>query len=386
MSTEKPQSVETASAKQRARPSPLNLATPTSASMNDIAMQIVSPGLPPLDSKMQKTVMMSRSIEAQQKQLIASCVHPTEPVSMLSDLPDNAEGSEGNDGSGEEGEGIEKMPKTEMKEDLRKPTEERSELGGNDGDVPEKQYTLAEKRLKRSKIPPPLNTASSKLVDPSIRSAPVRYRQAAPPHIPVAYGLRKVSPYTPYHGVPSYRYPRYVQRNPYSARRYPGVVLATPVTAGNPPRMRLPMRTVGHQSAKSPVPFVADMFPGEYQTQAPLSAQPLSAQKTTFGFAKERKDSTSHVRSLSCESKIASPLDEQMEREKEEQSGLEQTAIEDDSANTEIKPSKKVRGEIRIDSDVYNYDVFVGGDTKADKDSFLRVCSAAWEEHFQAKV
>ncbi|KAH3688930.1 hypothetical protein WICPIJ_000103 [Wickerhamomyces pijperi] len=71
--------------KNKPRPANLNLSSPTTATttstlstspettdMGSFAMKCISPGLPPLSAKMKTTFLISKSIEAQQRQIIAS--------------------------------------------------------------------------------------------------------------------------------------------------------------------------------------------------------------------------------------------------------------------------------------------------------------------------
>lgn len=186
--------------KPKHRPKSLNLSEPNSNN-SDVALQIVSPGLPSLNAEMQSTVKISQKIELQQRHLIAArqSGNPTSSSSSAADSTTD--------------ETIEN-DRNDQKDDLNIRTTSISTLINHDDPTPQKVrsrspsptllhekniqplekniQTLEKnvhpldkldslntpttaKRLKRNNIPTPLTIgAASQYARPSIQSAPIR--------------------------------------------------------------------------------------------------------------------------------------------------------------------------------------------------------------------
>lgn len=220
--------------KKRHRPASLDLETP---SQNDVAVRIVSPGLPPLNEKMKTTVKISQKIEQQQRHLIAarnqSNPNSSNNLSFLNALGALGLGTLG----------VSSVASSANSSAIGIPihvttaTTSTSEQSYDLTDGMDKLVTpTTAKRLKRENIPSPLHISStqsnSPQYRPSIQSAPIRSFKLQYPQAPLRpmVGHRRLQ-----HGVVAPQY----QQQP----QPPHGVQMGPV--GAPKRLRAPGYTVG---------------------------------------------------------------------------------------------------------------------------------------------
>ncbi|AOA64650.1 Hypothetical protein PP7435_CHR4-0917 [Komagataella phaffii CBS 7435] len=352
--------------------------------IESIAIQILSPGLPLLKPVFEEALARSKTIEEQQKDLIAKREQGVSERADQESFP----------------------PLDSVGEDLAdKPQQPRSAT------------RLPNKSLKRRNAPPPLNIANGNHIsNPSIRSAPIRtnlhYTQQGQGAGPERFRKRRLPfsgqpPLTsvPQGGFRSYPFPQaqptagfapmpfpvygpephYIV--PHSALMAQGCIVPNNVAPGvvkqsrQPPMgnqqpqqvytsaRQAPMRHIKMQ-VQQESPHVTDVFSNDTKKVAPLTSQPLSAQQETFAFFGENENLVE---------KDNSDSNEKEDKEEEGDGDVESRAIED-----EYKPSTKARnieGELRIDSEQFAFTFQTGGDPETDKTNFINTICAAWDEY-----
>lgn len=341
--------------KKRPRPAHLDLKNATHndpENMSQFAIKCLSPGLPPLDPAMQSTFLISKSIEAQQRQLIASRQTPTGLTAPMESL----------------------------------------------------SIPSSTKRLKRN-APPPLNLSSTTPIRPTIMSAPShhfhQFQQYFTPHTagkPTFNNNNNTSkkrvkqfhpsftPITPY-GVrkPLMTSIPYSRPTPGTATYIRnGIKTGVPKSA-IPPRTGIP-RTAGGGGVGRYRGFrmkreegVVDVFT-QGERMAPLVAQPLSAQREFFDHGEISIRSARIPPKSATESKPSIPkiIKEDKINEESESDDVESNAIEPDAQEGLIRKSEVV-GELKILNNVFRFGFERVGDDE-DKQRFLNHCSRAWEE------
>lgn len=430
--------VQQQAAKKRPRPAKLDLknATPNSSnSMKDYAMQCLSPGLPPLSARMKSTVLMSKSINEQQKKLIASRIKDDDSPKEASATDANANPPTATAQTA--GDGPQKQAnKTGL-------TASMESL-----DIP----SPINKRLKRARAPPPLNlnrSAHTAHQMPSIRSAPIaaypsggaayvyhpqkqrkeypvpssaaiirqhmrkrslQQSQAvpqAPPQGPPPPQRRLIAsavpPISPYH-YHSYFY------HPIPVRQFP----KTATTNRPPPSQHLPQQQIKPQCVQQKQQklaqfeeyrnslenksHVTDIFNDNNSEFAPIDSQPLSAQKKFFDLPKSYtkgiktatkekfpdyvKDDTYNNNKKAKENND-NANDNDNTNDDNNEDDVEDKAIEADAKpGLELKKNEQVIGEIKILNNTFKFD-FERQQNSPDNDKarFLNFCSAAWNEY-----
>lgn len=384
--------------RKRHRPSSLDLRS-TDPSNSDLALRLVSPGLPQLSAEMKSTVKMSQKIEQQQKSLIAARQQLSLASSIslavqpaLVDLPPPNIGSEHiiilNNGH---------------KSSASSPSSATDEL-----DKLLSQGS-ASRGLKRSNVPTPLaishpNAPSGAAFMPSIQSAPIRpYRQPAPRPVRRFLNPQKapyqiqVQPYTQFapYGAPPRRLVRPVAGPPMHLPYMYQVAPLTPFVpqrrfrkvpyTPNHPRMRPVTGTVPSQppAAKTPKTknlAVTDVYHGDFTKAAPLQSQPLSAQKEHFESGRDDDRmpvSDEEIREMQEKYRDSSAHDP------------ESAAIDEYDERHAVSGGKSdVFGSLNLmNESVFNFRIFSGVDGDRDedrrlrdKDRFLKICETSWDE------
>lgn len=406
--------------KEKKRPRPLDLnrsnLTPGDGdkAMSEFAIKCVSPGLPPLSAKMRSTVLMSKTIEAQQRHIIAQRIAATTP------------GERENDKTGEENDDVSVTPST-------------SGLTNHMEDLSIPSSVTSNKRLKRDKVPSPLNLGlANGAPRPLIKSAPIynvrpqhftpstarraTFRKGpptagpglsshrAPPGVQIR-GRPMMTPLTPHDStllgrqVPTsaYPYPRpqtstvahfgrravpktaTTLRNPASYRTGP------PITHQQMARYQQQLAYQQHQWAKfkqyqdtQKVSHVTDVFQGEGTRFAPLEAQPLSAQRNFFDL--ESGPIRPQVISAGKRNKKKDRITEESGDENvnddddgDDKDDPESAAIEEDAeVGTTLQFDGKVSGALKLGNNIFKFDLERYGST--DKERFLKHCAAAWDQ------
>lgn len=367
------------------RPSSLELSDDRNS---DLALRIVSPGLPALNEEMKSTIKLSQKIEQQQKNLIAAR-HSNSGSAGVEDLSTNG------------GETV--------------------VISGPSSTLPDEMDKLSTptniKRLKRENIPAPLKMNMGPSANPTIQSAPIR--QSRIPMGSRAYPKRYV-PYQiqvqhqnahPYAQAPNRRY-RYMLPQPVAYTGYPGGVQGmqrvrmTPYTSAgryfpiHHPRavasfgMAHPT-AVYHRQPKSNT--VTDVYHGDYTKAAPLQSQPLSSQREVF----DKSDEPSHDEM--DDDRMPVSEDEIREMQEKYNNDVESTAIdiedEQNAAFAKDEPREQVFGSINLmNESVFNFKIFSQNpsspdetsdgkeDLARDKEKFLKICETSWDEFISSKM
>lgn len=367
-----PKSQEEKPVKKRPRPAQLDLKSSNHNSnehMSQYAMKCLSPGLPPLNPTMQSTFLISKSIEAQQRQLIASRQTPTGLTAPLESL----------------------------------------------------SIPSSTKRLKRN-APPPLNLSSSTTpIRPTIMSAPShhyhQFQQFFTPHTaskPTFNNTVKKRP------KPSQFYPQFTPMTPYGVRRphstsipyhkrpgtaHAGVYARNGIKTGIPksaipPRTGIPRTAVVAGPTQGAARYrgfrmkreegVVDVFT-QGERMAPLVAQPLSAQREFFdhGEISMRNSNTARIPPSSAKSASAASFPRSKGSKLSEDEKINEDSESDDVESNAIEPEAKVGlttksevvGELKILNNVFRFGFArVADNEEEDKQRFLNHCSRAWEE------
>lgn len=325
--------------KEKKRPRPLELSHSNlvpgeeteETEMGDLAMQCASPGLPPLSAKMKTTVLQSKSIEQQQRHIIAQRASEG-PVDGGSTGGETAPSTSG---------------LTSTMEDLAIPS------------------ANSNKRLKRSRVPTPLSLSPVGAQHrPTIKSAPIyNVPQFFTPQFrrqPLRSAVPRVrmTPVTPYSRAP----------HTAAASRYP----ANQMNSLTQLHMAKFQQQVAHQQQQwakfrqlqesQAASHVTDVFQGEGTRLAPLEAQPLSAQRRFFDVRPQA---------------VVKPIEEEEDGDDDDP---ESAAIEDDAeVGTGIKKEHVVPTELRLGNNVFRFELERRGES--DKERFLSHCATAWEQY-----
>ncbi|CCH40714.1 hypothetical protein BN7_248 [Wickerhamomyces ciferrii] len=375
--------------KKRPRPANLDLKDSThsdskSSNMSQYAMQCLSPGLPPLDPQMQSTILISKTIEQQQRQLIAARQTPTGLTAPLESL----------------------------------------------------SIPSSTKRLKRN-APPPLNLQQQHLIArPTIMSAPSHhYHQfqqyltpktaskpgfqnirtknrlqqpgTAPLRYPSTATTSSFTPMTPY-GIRKATASSTIQQQvPPSATaippyqyQYSGARTGIPKSAiysSHQPRSAIPKTAGGNSTARyrgfrmKREEGVVDVF-HKGERMAPLAAQPLSAQREFFdhgeinirpssAIPKDQQNEEQGIKKIPKKS-IGGNLKIEEKIQEESESDVENNAIEPEAEEAQgILGKDPIDGELRILNNVFRFRFERNGkDLNDDKQRFLNHCETAWDE------
>lgn len=323
--------------KKRPRPANLelknsNLNNNSQKDMEQYAIKCLSPGLPPLDPAMQSTFLISKSIEAQQRQLIAARQTPTGLTAPLESL----------------------------------------------------SIPSSTKRLKRN-APPPLNLSSSTTpIRPTIMSAPshhyAQFQQFFTPHTATKQNFGQSRKRVK---IPQGQQLAFTPMTPYGIRK-PLLTSIPQRASGNffrgGVKTGVPKSAVGYGPPRTGQPRyrgarmkreegVVDVFT-RGERMAPLVAQPLSAQREFF----DRGEINIRPKSA-VEKKDKTTVDKISE---ESESDVESNAIEPDAKIGLIR-KPEIDGELRILNNVFKFE-FSRVDDQNDKQRFLNHCARAWDE------
>lgn len=250
---------------QKHRPSKLNLSESNSTN-SDLALRIISPGIPQLNKEMILTIKILKQIELQQKSLIAG----------------RSKQSDEND---EEAEAEEEAEVGEEKEKEEEVEEKEGKYEKNVDSIDSKNVDLLinpNKRLKRNFIPKPLNIDFNKKLK----------------FLPSSYPYTSIGPYFP-NVIPSFYKPQTQYNGHYrrSVGFHPNIRRAYPHTSVG---LNFPSREFGIsgrdfsrdnttreyiENRFAPTntrclnTSVTDVYAADFIKTAPLSAQPLSSQQ-----------------------------------------------------------------------------------------------------------
>lgn len=306
--------------------------------MEQYAIKCLSPGLPPLDPAMQSTFLISKSIEAQQRQLIAARQTPTGLTAPLESL----------------------------------------------------SIPSSTKRLKRN-APPPLNLSSSTTpIRPTIMSAPshhyAQFQQFFTPHTASkqSFGQTRKRVKIP----PPQQQHAFTPMTPYGIRK-PLLTSIPHRTSGNffrgGVKTGVPKSAVGYGPPRTGQPRyrgfrmkrdegVVDVFT-RGERMAPLVAQPLSAQREFFDRGEINIKPKSAVEK---KEKEKGTVISQEKINEESESDVESNAIEPE-AKVGLIRKPEIDGELRILNNVFKFE-FSRVDDENDKERFLKHCARAWDE------
>lgn len=372
------------------RPSSLELSDDKNS---DLALRIVSPGLPPLSEEMKSTIKLSQKIEQQQKNLIAARNSNSGSASLEDGNNLVANGNETVVVSGPSSTLSDEMDK------LSTPT------------------TI--KRLRRENVPTPLKMNMGPSANPTIQSAPIRQNwvpkatRAYPKrYVPYQIQVQHQNPH-PYVQTPNRRY-RYMLPQPDAYTGYPGGMLGmkrvrtTPYTSTarcfpcHQPRgtanleMAHPTAVYHRQPQKSKT--VTDVYHGDYTKAAPLQSQLLSSQREAF-------DTSGDARNDDGVDDDRMPVSEDEIKEMQEKynNDVESTAIDiEDEQSTALAKNEvkeQVFGSINImNESVFNFKIFNQDltspdaasddrdDLGRDKKRFLKICETSWDEFIRSRM
>ncbi|CUM64382.1 uncharacterized protein PRCAT00001984001 [Priceomyces carsonii] len=389
---------------------------------SDLALRIVSPGLPPLDNEMKTTVQISQKIEQQQRSLIAARHErkqgPMSPEQNDSDKSSDESGNESND-----------QPASQNSTEIPQLTEESDTV----------MTPLSTKRLKRDNVPTPLNISQSNKnpgMKPLIQSAPIKQGGSiSGASSAVKYTLSKTR-YQPQIQMRTQKSHAY-QYRPVHRRRYnplPRTQVtylafppATSVIHGFPHRYNsmVPYTTISpyfptaarnnlHHSgslensahphapkadSKRVTGPVTDVYHGDYTKAAPLQSQPLSAQRGFFDQMKSKQNAD--------EDRLPASEDEMKEMS---QKYMESKEAQEDSQSEEELMEEEIFGSINLMNDsIFNFKIFKqphsspgcskkglsaspsssstssqqsskGDWLSKEKEKFLKICETSWDE------
>jgi hypothetical protein len=351
--------------REKKRPRPLelshsNLVPGEKKDMSEFALQCASPGLPPLSATMKTTVLLSKNIEQQQRQIIAQRT--------------------GADTAVDDEENVDK--KTPSTSGLTDTMEELS--------IPS---TNSNKRMRRNNVPTPLDLKSAHTAQrPIIKSAPIysmphqfftpatarrsQFKKHQPLRSAVPHRFMRPTTMTPLTQVSPSAYP-YRQRQPQIPKtattlRHPVMMAGAPLTQQQMSRYQQQLAYQQQQWAKfkkykESVSHVTDVFEGEGSRFAPLEAQPLSAQRKFFD--------------VKPQIITREPLNEEDEDEDDEgNDDPESAAIEDDATvGMGITKEQVVYTELKLGNNVFKFEFERHGES--DKQRFLNHCATAWDQY-----
>ncbi|CAI5758436.1 unnamed protein product [Candida verbasci] len=271
--------------KRHNKPQQLNLNGTSNA---DLALRIVSPGLPPLVSdEMKTTVKISQKIEQQQKYLINIRNHGKDVdqeglLNMQKDLNNlKVQLEKENERQKQQQQLIQQLPPlSQMQTHYIPPqpqnynpnTTSNSRINSlkvyasDDADL----NRLKRRRLERDKIPQPLNISTNSKPNPMINSAPIQQMKLPPPApAPISNSLSRAS-------LPS-------AQITYQTLKPTKKIINSNVNINA--NTNLPRKAKSTNSSYKEIHSllansnpVTDVFAGEVQKAAPPNAQPLTAQ------------------------------------------------------------------------------------------------------------
>ena len=358
---------------------------------SDLALRIVSPGLPALNEEMKSTIKLSQKIEQQQKNLIAAR-HTNSGASI----------EDGNNMATSDSETV--------------------VVNESNNTLPDEMDKLSTptsiKRLKRDNIPTPLKMNIRPSANPTIQSAPIRQNRLS--IASRAYPKRYV-PYQiqvqhqnahPYAQAPNRRYP-YMLPQPVAYTGYPGRVQGmqrlrmTPYTST---ARYFPIHhsranscfgvahptAVYHKQPKNANP-VTDVYHGDYTKVAPLQSQPLSSQREVFDMPDRDGDDDVD------DDRMPVSEDEIKEMQEKYDNDVESSAIDIEDEQKSVFAKDEVReqvfGSINImNESVFNFKIFKQSpsspdaasddkdDLSRDKEKFLKICETSWDEFVSSRM
>lgn len=400
--------------KERPRPKSLNLKD-TKNSNSDLALRIVSPGLPPLNKEMQSTVVISQKIQQQQKNLIAARhgknVRSAEEEEE-EDISRNDSESENSDteplrGSVKSSSSFEMSKSTGYNNKSRDGNTAETSGKEDFDEMDSKSASMSPKRLKREKIPSRLNISLSGNMGstgysstPLIQSAPIRALNKFPIPVNMNPHARRRYVSTPqYQITPNQQSSPYVmpmQRRQYvlvplsqtyspvlsthEETKYEDERVSLPVIANNGKHQALKTHSkLDTKVAKGKQITVTDVYQGDYTKIAPLTSQPLSAQKDYFDKNSRLIDED---RSPVTDSEV-----------KEMQEKYKGDAVNEHYVKTPVNDSNEIFGSINIMNENFNFRIFnQSGDEEEsklesgmddfvkEKKKFMKVCERTWDE------
>ncbi|CCE79217.1 Piso0_001268 [Millerozyma farinosa CBS 7064] len=360
---------------------------------SDIAIRLVSPGLPPLNEEMKSTIELSQKIEKQQRNLIAAM-----------NSSSGAGTPKSNRSSSPGGQASETVVVSTTKNTL---PDEMDKLA----------TPLSLKRLKRNNVPHPLRMTGDAAALP-IQSAPIR-KPSAPFTPNVA--RKRYEPYqihvqhrggAPRNYPPSRRYmymaPSFTPgAAPHPHYKFSHVIPYTSSNAYFPPGVRSgfathhaasahpPSATFGQMpSAQRQSPkysTVTDVYHGDYVAVAPLASQPLTAQREFFDSPKSGAPGDDHSSPRKNESTSPNNKDD---------NDVESNAIdiEEEAYGSDRTQEVKVFGSINLNGDSeFNFKIFHPSSSSTDsspngdrvlsreKEKFLKICETSWDEYVNSK-
>ena len=257
--------------KKKHRPSSLNLRVGVPDSTSDVALRIVSPGLPPLKNKgMKTTVQLLQKIQKQQKNLIAArhgLEITTAEVQVQLQVPEQQSSSNNSNNQAQKQKqghhNVSQLLRIENVLNAEEPPIKSPIYSLDDSDL-SRLSTLREKRLKRNNIPAPLNigrlsnrnrgnSKEHQNIQPLIQSAPIRPMNRTSTRL---FSNRVAYQQQPY----QFQHPQ--QQVPLQYQQYQQYPRPIPATAYQPVFTPLNSRTiyqfnnaqVMHNNFRAPVP------------------------------------------------------------------------------------------------------------------------------------
>ncbi|ODV81524.1 uncharacterized protein CANTADRAFT_46048 [Suhomyces tanzawaensis NRRL Y-17324] len=409
----------------------------------DLALRIVSPGLPILNEEMETTVKISQKIELQQRHLIAArqqggSSSGMSPTGSSGTLPGSAPTPSGSANTSMDGSNSPKNVAV-LDDKLSAPT--------------------SAKRLKRDNIPTPLtigpSARSSNSHRPLIQSAPIRYTSRVPvtarpsvplqvrryppplasavplgPH-PYAYSVqRRYRPFPNTHvtylALPGHPHQPVMPTTPYKRIR-----MVAPHTTTSPyfPRgIRRavvptgPVNAQAHSSQQEAKPYnVTDIYHGDLMKVAPLQSQPLSAQREYFESSSAKPTpTTSHKMieddRLPVSDEEVREMQEKYKRNSEEAKSEEYKPgqpraygypgeYQQEQYGSQYRPIKsgEIFGSINLmNESIFNFKIFAQAPEEKspsqaskeedsddwlakEKDKFLKICETSWDEFVNSR-
>ncbi|ABN64402.2 predicted protein [Scheffersomyces stipitis CBS 6054] len=388
--------------RKRHRPRSLDLKSGADDSSH-VALRIVSPGLPPLNSaEMRSTLKISQRIEQQQRELIASRAGV---VSANTSINENG------------------SPASETRSTIITVNAQPTAAD----ELDRLSTPSSAKRLKRSNVPSPLSIGSqdSDSLRPAIHSAPIRYygppvakSQFRPfPNTHVTYSslppLQSGGSVHPYQsGIPIKR-SRPIYPYTTTSAHFPRAVRLAPHPYHNPQHHLMANQRQGpHRSASPPLrspssPFsVTDVYHGDLMKTAPLQSQPLSAQRDYFesqGKARMSQQDVDDDRLPVSEDEIREMQEKYKSSEDLHEEEEEEDDDEEDAASRTGVNGEEIFGSINImNESIFNFRIFnpkskeaeaddkenedTSGDWLAkEKDKFLRICETSWDKFVNSR-
>lgn len=252
---------------KRHRPMSLNLGVPDNA---DVALRIVSPGLPPLiNESMKTTVQLLKQIQQQQKNLIAAR-HGKDPEDE--ELPQSQPQAQQPTSVAVPASGAPIRQTVQLPPLNQRPVPKSPVYASDDSDLNRLSNV---KKLKRLNVPPPLSigdnssSGSSNNLRPSIHSAPIRSRATTRP-VPRIIPTTRIVPQLAIPPQPQF----YYVTTPYQ-QFYPAqIVGATPTQPVSQPLARSQLRQVNPRVRMIPLTSTTSHFGRRAMQQGPQQLPP----------------------------------------------------------------------------------------------------------------